>query len=203
VKLIPKSILFLSLLISSYTWAGEKVAYQNWAAELGGKTNEAYTIADQNTSFGTFCSGEECLFYLRQGFNCTPGAKYSVLMNSPSASNALKMECTVINGNIFQILSPFELVLKATQAGETIGFALALQSGAFAVTRFSLLGAKPAIERVLTEAARNKNRESKPVPPPQILIIPPIQIVPQTPQNQTPKQPQNIPQKPGSKDVSI
>jgi hypothetical protein len=63
-------------------------------------------------------------------------------MNSPSVSNALKMECTMINGNIFQILSPFESVLKATQTGDTIGFALALQSGAFAVTQFSLLGAK-------------------------------------------------------------
>jgi len=135
-------VISFTLLAVNQALAGEKVGYQNWIAELGGKTNEAYTIADQNTSFGAFCSGEECLFYLRQGFNCTPGVKYSVLMNSPSVSNALKMECTMINGNIFQILSPFESVLKATQTGDTIGFALALQSGAFAVTQFSLLGAK-------------------------------------------------------------
>jgi hypothetical protein len=47
----------------------------------------------------------------------------------------------------------------------TIGFAVALQSGAFAVTRFSLAGAKPAIERALLEAANSKNRQTKPSTP--------------------------------------
>jgi hypothetical protein len=192
VKLIPKSILFLSLLISSYTWAGEKVAYQNWAAELSGKTNEAYTIADQNTSFGTFCSGEQCLFYLRQSFNCTPGAKYSVLMNSLSVSTALTMECTPINGTLFQILSPFETVLKATQIGDSVGFAVALQSGAFAVSRFSLAGAKPAIDRLLMEAASSKQKEQKTAPK---YAPPPAQI--------TPKNTPNLNQKPPSKENSI
>jgi hypothetical protein len=189
------------LLISSLAMAGEKITYQDWVAELSGGTNEAYTIADANTSFGTFCSGEQCLFYLHQGLNCTPGAKYSVLMNSPSISTALTMECTLINGNIFQILTPFNAVLKATQAGDSIGFAVALQSGAFAVTRFSLLGAKPAIDKMFSEASGNKRKgQSVPVaPPPQILIVPPIQIVPQAPQNRTP----NAMPKPSSPDVSI
>ena len=82
-------------------------------------------------------------------------------MNSQTISTALSMECTQIGGNLFQILDPFEAVLKATQAGEMIGFAVALQSGAFAVTRFSLVGAKPAIERALLEAAKSKLREQK------------------------------------------
>jgi hypothetical protein len=206
-KRLKAFIVSFTLLAVDHVLAGEKLGYQNWSAELGGKTNEAYTVADQNTSFGSFCSGEQCLFYLRQSFNCTPGSKYPVLMNSPSVSTSLTMECTVINGNVFQILSPFDAVLKATQTGETIGFAVALQSGAFAVTRFSLLGAKPAIERLLTEAANSKNREAKPLPAPsppaQILIIPPLHVIPQAPQNQAPKVPQNPPQKPGSKDISI
>lgn len=79
---------------------------------------------------------------------------------------------------------------------------MALQSGAFAVSQFSLAGAKPAIERVLNEAANSKKREQQ-VQPPQILIIPPIQIVPNSPPNQAPNTPKNTPQKPGSKDISI
>ncbi len=67
-------------------------------------------------------------------------------------------------GNLFQILDPFEAVLRATQTGEMIGFAVALQSGAFAVNRFSLVGAKPAIERVLLEATKSKFREQKRAP---------------------------------------
>jgi hypothetical protein len=202
VRLIGLIFLFLN---SQIAWAGDKFPYQNWTAEMSGRNNEAYTIADASTSFGTFCSGEQCLFYLHQGLNCAPGAKYSVLMNSLNVSTALTMECTLINGNLFQILTPFKTVLKATQAGERIGFAVALQSGAFAVSQFSLAGAKPAIERVLTEAANSK-REQKQVQPPQILIIPPIQIVPNMPPNQAPNQtpstPKKAPQKPDSKDIS-
>ena len=89
-------------------------------------------------------------------------------MNSQTVSTALSMECSQIGGNLFQILDPFEAVLRAAQSGEMIGFAVALQSGAFAVTRFSLAGAKPAIERVLVEAANSKLKEQKsPVENPQ------------------------------------
>jgi hypothetical protein len=195
---------FLAIVIlclgANFVSAGEKFTYQNWVAEMGGQTNEAYTIADSSTSFGTFCSNEQCLFYLHQNLNCTPGAKYSVLMNSSSISTALSMECTPINGNVFQILTPYNAVLQATQAGESIGFAVALQSGAFAVTRFSLLGAKPAIERVLTEAANSKSREQK---PPQIIIVPPLQIVPKVLPNQPQAKPQDSIPKSNSKDISI
>ncbi|QWE19881.1 hypothetical protein [Polynucleobacter sp. AP-Kolm-20A-A1] len=194
-KLMYSFALSFLLLMANLAWAGDKIAYQNWIAELGGKTNEAYTIADPNTSFGSFCSGEQCLFYLHQSFACSPGAKYSVLMNSPSVSTALTMECTVINGNVFQILSPFEVVLKATQVGDTIGFAVALQSGAFAVTRFSLVGAKPAIERVLVEAATSKQREQKEQKETPKLAPPPVQM--------TPKSTPNLNQKAPSKDISI
>jgi hypothetical protein len=197
-----KIILSGLLMASCIAMAGENVSYQNWTVDLGGKTNEAYTIADANASLGLFCASEQCLFYLRQPLNCSPGGKYSVLMNSPSVSTALSMECTPINGNLFQILTPFDAVLRATQAGEAIGFAVALQSGAFAVTQFSLLGAKSAIDRVLAEAATNKQKQLQ-VQPPQIVIIPPVQIIPQIPPNLAPKSPQKPPQKSGSNDISI
>ena len=142
----------------------QKLASQNWIVDLNGQKNEAYTANDSKSSFGVFCSGEKCLFYLHQALKCDPGAKYSVLMNSQAISTALSIECTQIGGNLFQILDPFEAVLKATQTGEMIGFAVALQSGAFAVTRFSLAGAKPAIERTLLEAAKSKFRDQKPPP---------------------------------------
>ena len=198
--------LFLSLLVmvSSLSMAGEQAVYQNWVVDSTGKSSEAHTVADANNSLGLYCANDQCLFYLRQGLNCSPGTKYSVLMNSPSVSTALTMECTLIGGNLFQILTPFDAVLRASQVGESIGFAVALQSGAFAVTRFSLLGAKPAIDRVLTEAANSRPKDQK---PPQILIVPPIQIVPRiapnTAPNSTPNLPQNTAPKSSSKDISI
>ncbi len=143
----------------------QKIAFQNWMLDISGQTTEAYTANDSKSSFGVFCAGEQCLFYLHQALNCEPGTKYSVLMNSQTVATALSMECTRIGGKLFQILNPFEIVLRTAQAGDTIGFAVALQSGAFAVTRFSLAGAKPAIERALLEAANSKNRQTKPTIP--------------------------------------
>lgn len=162
-KLIKALLLGLTLLTALSVQA-ERLTSQNWVLDLNGQTNEAHTANDSASSFGVFCSGEKCLFYLRQGLKCEPGTKYSVLMNSQTISTALSMECTQIGGNLFQILDPFEAVLRASQAGEMIGFAVALQSGAFAVNRFSLVGSKPAIERVLLEAAKSQFLEQKTPP---------------------------------------
>ena len=88
------------------------------------------------------------------------------------------MECTRIGGNLFQILEPFDLVFKSIQQGQMIGFAVALQSGAFAVNRFSLLGAKPAIEKALLEAAKTKQSRPKVIPPNSSKPSPQIQTQP-------------------------
>jgi hypothetical protein len=109
------------------------------------------------------------------------------------------MECTLIGGNLFQILTPFDVVLKASQTGQSIGFAVALQSGDFAVTRFSLLGAKPAIDRALAQAAVSGQRKQAAPPSPQMNVAPPVWINPQTPQNRAP----HLQPKSSSKEVSI
>lgn len=176
-KRLSIGILLLFAALSQMAYAGEKVAYQNWVAELNGQVNEAYTVNGPQSSFGMFCSGEQCLFYLHQNLRCTPGEKYSVLMNGPPISSALTMECTQINGTLFQILKPFDEVLKGIQNGEAIGFAVALQSGAFAVNRFSLSGANVAIKRVMQEASQSKlQNQIPPTPAPQKSTKPDIKI---------------------------
>lgn len=158
--------LLLSFLccLSLQVIAGEKVAYQNWIVDMNGGTTEAYTANDSKSSFGVFCAADKCLFYLHQALQCQPGAKYSVLMNSATVSTALSMQCTQIGSNLFQILDPFDAVLNAVKAGDTIGFAVALQSGAFGVTRFSLAGSTDAIRRALQEAAKAAQRPVQPAP---------------------------------------
>lgn len=173
-----KAIVAISLtLLVGLVHAKEKIVYQNWVVEISGQTTEAHTAIDGKSSFGVFCSEERCLFYLHQALKCEPGMKYSVLINSQMIASAVNMECTRIGGSLFQILDPFDIVLRATQAGETIGFAVALQSGAFAVTRFSLAGAKAAIERTLVEAARSKSRQPKAPPPTSLPLNPNINAI--------------------------
>ena len=157
-------VISLLLLASSLATAGEKLGYLNWEADLSGQVNEAYTINGPQSSFGMFCSADKCLFYLHQALRCQPGEKDSVLMNSPPISAAIRMECTLVGGNLFQILEPFDQVMKGVQNGETIGFAVALQSGAFAANSFSLLGAKQAINRVMQEANQSKLKKQNPAP---------------------------------------
>lgn len=161
---IVLTVLCLLSFLSLQATAGEKVAYQNWIVDISSATTEAYTANDSKSSFGVFCAADKCLFYLHQALQCQPGAKYSVLMNSATVSTALSIQCTQIGSNLFQILDPFDAVLNAVKAGDTIGFAVALQSGAFSVTRFSLAGSTDAIKRALVEAAKTAQRPVKPNP---------------------------------------
>ena len=151
------------LLLAFQVSANERITYQNWIVDAGSETTEAYTANDSNSSLGLFCGGTTCVFYLNPNLNCQPNTKNAVLMNGSSQSAAITMQCTLVGKHYFQILDPFDQVLNAVKAGGNIGFAVALQGGAFSVYRFSLNGAAPALQRALDEAA--KKRLVKPVQP--------------------------------------
>ena len=153
------------LFFSGVALANEKIPYQNWVVEIGAETTEAYTANDSNSSLGLFCGGSTCVFYLNPNLNCTPNTKNAVLMNGSAVSAAIGMQCTLVGKHYFQILDPFDQVLNAVKAGGNIGFAVALQGGAFSVYRFSLNGALPALQRALDEAAKKRQvRPSQPMP---------------------------------------
>jgi hypothetical protein len=158
-----KCLAILLLLQSGYSLANEKVVFQNWVVELGPETTEAYTANDSNSSLGLFCGGTTCVFYLNPNLNCQPNTKNAVLMNAMASSAAIGMQCTLVGKHYFQILDSFDQVLSAVNAGGNIGFAVALQGGAFSVYRFSLNGALPAIQTALDQAA--KKRQAKPAQP--------------------------------------
>lgn len=160
--IVIRSLIATVLLIGlSVAHANDKIAYQNWAVEIGPETTEAYTANESASTFGLFCGGTTCVFYLKPNLNCVPNTKNSVLMNTGITSAALGMQCTQIGQYYFQILDPFDVVLNALKTGDSIGFAVALQGGAFSVARFSLQGALPAIQKAIDEAARKK---MQPVP---------------------------------------
>lgn len=144
-------------------YANERVAYQNWIVDIGLETTEAYTANDSGSSLGLFCGGSTCVFYLNPNLNCQPNSKNSALMNSATQSASIAMQCTLVGKHYFQMLDPFEQVLGAVKSGGHIGFAVALQGGAFSVYRFSLNGALPALQRALDESAKKRTpRSSKP-----------------------------------------
>jgi hypothetical protein len=146
-------------LLASPASANDRVVYQNWIVDIGTDTTEAYTANDSGSSLGLFCGGSTCVFYLNPNLNCQPNSKNAVLMNSATQSASIAMQCTLVGKHYFQMLDPFEQVFSAVKSGGHIGFAVALQGGAFSVYRFSLNGALLALQRALDESAK----KSKPI----------------------------------------
>jgi len=151
-------VVLVGCLIATFNLAlaNDKIAYQNWVVETTPETTEAYTANDSASTFGLFCGGTTCVFYLKPNLNCIPNTKNAVLLNTGHTSAAIGMQCTLVGNYYFQILDNFDVVFNAAKTGDTVGFAVALQGGAFSVTRFSLQGAIPAIQKAIDDAARKK-----------------------------------------------
>jgi hypothetical protein len=151
-------ILSSCIFSSSISLAVESVAYQNWVVDISSNNTEAHTINESGSSFGLFCSGDTCLFYLHQNYDCKPGEKYSALINSGSLSGPVTLQCTKINGSTFQIIDPFNLVLDACKNFAIVSFAIPLSDGRFTIARFSLAGSAEAMRFTLIEASKAKLR---------------------------------------------
>ncbi len=165
---MKKYISTLLLLFSIHAYAGDKIAFQNWAVEAGAQTIEAYTANESQSSMGLFCGGNQCSFYLNSNTNCQPGTKYHVLINSAAVSTSIAMKCTQVGGRYFQILEPFDVVLNAIKSGDIIGFAMAAGPGQFVIARFSLIGASEAISLAIAETAnraKNMPKNNSPASP--------------------------------------
>jgi hypothetical protein len=160
---------FLVLCLScSSTQAQDIAAYQDWRVQKTLNSVEAYTAPNANSSFGLYCIGDQCLFYLHDSLLCQPGSISPVLMSSVQSAASISMQCSLVGGKLFQILQPFTAVLNTLKANGVVSFALPLQAGTFGISSFSLAGSAEAIKRTLLEAAKTKeNKDSKEQPAPQ------------------------------------
>jgi hypothetical protein len=150
--------------------ADELATFGDWHVRASGKVLEAYTSSSPTTTFGLYCSDNQCVFYLHNDLICQTGARSLALMSSINSAASLSTECTRIGANMFQILHPFHDVLKTIKLGGIVSFAAPLQTGQIGINGFSLRGSTEAITRVLEEASkRNKSPEhqapsTKPLP---------------------------------------
>jgi hypothetical protein len=150
--------------------ASELRGYQDWHVQATPNAIEAYTSPNSSTTFGLYCAGDQCMFYLRDPLLCKPGATSPILMSSIQSAAALSIKCVQINGSLFQILDPFVLVLDTIRQGGVVSFAVPLQNGTFGVTSYSSRGSNEAIKQVLKEAAQSKYKtppkpsENTPIP---------------------------------------
>jgi hypothetical protein len=176
--------LCLLLIITSLSyslWAAEKVTFGDWMVQTSPGSIEASTSVGE-TSFGLYCQTDQCMFYLHDSLRCQPGAKSPTLMSGTGSAASVNIQCTQINGVLFQILEPFNVVLEEVKRGGFVSFAVPLQNGTFGVSRFSLNGGFDAVKKALQEAGKNRPAPQVIKPPPQIIqIIPPTLLVPSVP----------------------
>jgi hypothetical protein len=148
--------LFLISMCAYNCSAAEEIKYQDWAVQLGDDTVEAYTVNSSQSSFGFFCKGETCLYYLNLNLECPANSKTPVLLSGEGAGSAFLTTCMKLGGRNFQILDEPELVKRTVYGGKKIGFSVALQGGEFILAQFTLNGAQVAIERAVAEAKQKK-----------------------------------------------
>jgi hypothetical protein len=179
-----RSILTLFLVFLGWLGSGFVLAqttFERWTLESKETITEAYTTSESNTTFGIFCSANQCMFYLHQPTACLPNQRYPALVRNQIQAQAITMKCTIVGNKLFLIIEPFNQILQATQLGEQISFVVSLQSPEFITTRFSLSGARQAVTQALQISSQ------KAVPK----VAPPVQPAP-------PKIPQPV--RPNSKD---
>lgn len=158
-----------------------QTSFNNWMLESKESITEAYTTSESNTTFGIFCSANQCVFYVYQPTLCLPNQRYPALLRNQLQSQAITMKCTLVGGKLFLVVEPFNTILQASQIGEHISFAVSLQSNDFITMRFSLSGARQAITQALQISSQ------KAIPK----VSPPVQPAP-------PKIPQPV--RPNAKD---
>jgi hypothetical protein len=172
---MKKITLFVACFIQLVTCsvnAAEIASYQDWHVQTGPNFVEAYTSPNANASFGLYCSGDQCMFYLHDALICQPGGISPVLMSSVNSAASLSIQCTQVGGAVFQILDPFVNVFNTIRNGGGVSFATPLQNGTFAINVFSLQGSGEAIKRALVEAAQSKQKNLPQTQPPSNQPIP-------------------------------
>jgi hypothetical protein len=103
----------------------------------------------------------KCAVIISAPTKCEKDAEYSMLINSDDGAYHTVGICR-LNGNQYEyILTPYSAILKIiSKDSGIIGFALPLESGEFRAYRFSLIGAKKALDEMHTKINQGSSRDS-------------------------------------------
>jgi hypothetical protein len=124
----------------------------SWMVDIGTTYAEAYTANDSGSTFGFFCYGGSCGFYLDTGARCDENSKTPYLINAESGSTFVIGTCVHLrSGGTVRYVNSFQDkdIVTAISSGKLIGFAVPLANGDFKVVRFSLNGALGASSQAI------------------------------------------------------
>ena len=159
------SALCISLLFFSNTAIANKVPVGDWTLDVGDNYTEAFTGNVSGSTFGFFCYGESCSFYVNTNTKCDQDAQIPILINSDSGATFVNTSCTQFptkDGISYYMTINDKDVATSISKGDAIGFAFPLVGGQFKVVRFSLHGALDASNKAATLFSTLKDHAASP-----------------------------------------
>jgi len=127
----------------------------------------AMTVNDSNGILSQRCEAdqEQCFWSIAISTQCEKDASFPILASTDTGAAHLTVYCGrsfVYNGDTYyQYFFNFDAVDKLVRSGQTIGFAMALQSGQFRVVRFDLSNAVKTIDSMRALASADIDRKPK------------------------------------------
>jgi hypothetical protein len=119
--------------------------YGLWTVSSRGGDGFLATIRnDAGSVFGMLCNNGDCVPFFNPAIACDPGYSYPALINAPSAAAAVIVKCTKYGDVKVLVLPESKPIIDAMTIGGELGIAFPMQSGQFAVSRFSLTGSLKA-----------------------------------------------------------
>jgi len=138
--------LFTNFSVSAEGW--------DWSSTDGGVYLAVVDNKAGNT-FGQICVVENssCYYFLYIDFSCDEGAEFPSLINSEHGAHSVSLQCAgLFKDGYLLSFNDFDQTDNIARKSVTLGVAVALESGKFAVNRFNLRGSSKTID-AMREAA--------------------------------------------------
>lgn len=158
-------LLVSAVTVSSFSQDSDpRLTYGNWSVFLSDDKKDLIAATEQDgdkfLAYRCFTEQGKCVHVLVIATGCTEGQEYPVLVNASSGSLAIECLCSENDGTYELLPTDFDKIHGAlTSSTGPIGFAVPLASGQFKVVRFSLTGAKAAMEAAEAAARRKDSSE--------------------------------------------
>lgn len=159
-----KYFLIIVLAILSFSSFGQTIRWLQTSANDNSGDQVAGTFSNDGKSYlvsRCFKSLNKCAIVISAPTKCEKDAEYPMLINSDDGSYHATGICRFNENKYEYILMPYSNILKMIDKDNgNIGFAMPLESGEFRAYRFSLLGAKKALNEMYTKFNQGSSRDT-------------------------------------------
>lgn len=149
---------------------GYERTFNDWVAGMADRdTHAALTESDSGAGFGQVCvpSLDQCIWVVAFDSSCKAGDRYHALINSDHGAESVELICDrrLDSGLYRYFLDDFDAIDNLVRNSRRFGIAIPLEGDEFMVLRFSMRGAKAAVDFMRGEAGDLAKRRGGSRPP--------------------------------------